>query len=284
MKMQVYTEAQLFEGKIGGFLLANEDVFSLFLGVLQGIKAGQYKDPLMATIEEEGKLLAFIQMTPPHPLNLVLVDESRQTDVIEFLITRLMALDVQVQSIISVKPWAYDLAHRWEVRTGQAYELLMDQGLYRLDRVNEQLEASPGNWRYATEADAPLIEKWYSQFEEDAGLAVSPVEVVRERVAYFLKEQEVFVWEHEGEVVSMMKKSRPTQHGITVSLVFTPKDKRQKGYARTLVAAVSTELLMTYDFCMLYTDMLNPTSNKIYQEIGYQKLVDSVHIGFVKAT
>ncbi|MGB3100710.1 MAG: GNAT family N-acetyltransferase, partial [Psychrobacillus psychrotolerans] len=33
-----------------------------------------------------------------------------------------------------------------------------------------------------------------------------------------------------------------------------------------------------FEFCVLYTDMLNPTSNKIYQEIGYKKLVDSVHL------
>ena len=48
-----------------------------------------------------------------------------------------------------------------------------------------------------------------------------------------------------------------------------------------MVAAGSEELLKTYDFCVLYTDMMNPTSNKIYQEIGYQKIADSIHIEFV---
>lgn len=44
----------------------------------------------------------------------------------------------------------------------------------------------------------------------------------------------------------------------------------------------SKELLKDYQFCVLYTDMLNPTSNKIYQEIGYKHIADSIHISFVE--
>ena len=97
-----------------------------------------------------------------------------------------------------------------------------------------------------------------------------------------IDKREVFIWEDDGEVVSMMKKSRPTKRGITVGLVYTPKNQRRKGYARTLVAEISKELLKDYDFCTLYTDMMNPTSNKIYKEIGYVKIVDSVQLGFEK--
>ena len=80
----------------------------------------------------------------------------------------------------------------------------------------------------------------------------------------------------------MMKKSRPSEPGVTVSFVFTPQEERKKGYARTMVAAGSEEFSKTYDFCVLYTDMMNPTSNKIYQEIGYRKIADSIHLEFMK--
>ena len=33
-----------------------------------------------------------------------------------------------------------------------------------------------------------------------------------------------------------------------------------------------------YQFCMLFTDLANPTSNKIYQEIGYYKIEEFVEI------
>jgi predicted GNAT family acetyltransferase len=181
-----------------------------------------------------------------------------------------------------LKPWAYKVAKKWEIKTGITHQLLMDQGLYRLNKVNETLEHSPGTWRYAEESDFSLIEKWFNLFESDTGMPISPIEHVKKRVAMFLKEREVFLWEDKGKIVSMMKKSRPTKNGITVTLVFTPKEERKKGYARTLVAAVSRELLKDFDFCVLYTDMMNPTSNKIYREIGYKRIADSVHLGFDK--
>ncbi|TYS57504.1 GNAT family N-acetyltransferase [Sutcliffiella horikoshii] len=282
MRFKVYDNAHDFEGKIESFLLEKEDVFSLFYGVLQAIKAGNYENPFMAVIEEDGNVLAFLQMTPPHPLNFVFVDENRLEEIIDFFIRNMVELEIEFSSIISLKEWAYQVARKWEVKTGKSHQLLMDQGLYRLNKVNESLVHSPGSWRYAEENDSAIIEKWFNLFENDAGLPISPIEQVKKRVAMFLKEQEIFIWEDKGKIVSMMKKSRPTKNGITVSLVFTPKEERKKGYARTLVTAVSRELLKKFNFCVLYTDMMNLTSNKIYREIGYERIADSVHLGFDK--
>ncbi|MCK1997279.1 GNAT family N-acetyltransferase [Psychrobacillus psychrodurans] len=278
MNFQRYENVDAFAKIVTPFLEENEDKFSLFLGVLKGIKAGAYKNPYMATIEENGQLLAIFQMTPPHPLNIIFVDENQISTCIDLCISELTKHAVPVASIISVKEWAVLFAQKWQEKTDGNYSLMMDQGLYRLDQVEESLEMSPGKWRYATISDAQLIEKWCSQFEQDTGLSVTAPEEIKKRVKNMLDGKEVFFWEDQGEVVSMMKKSRPTTNGITVSLVFTPAEKRKKGYGRTLVATVSKELLKEFEFCVLYTDMLNPTSNKIYQEIGYQKLVDSVHL------
>ncbi|NMH74560.1 GNAT family N-acetyltransferase [Bacillus sp. RO2] len=282
MKFKVYENAHDFEKKIESFLLEKEDVFSLFYGVLQAIKAGNYENPFMATIEEDGNVLAFFQMTPPHPLNIIFVDENRLDEIIDFFIKNIVELKIEFSSIISLKEWAYKVAEKWEDKTGKAHQLLMDQGLYRLNTVNEMLVHSPGSWRYAEESDSALIEKWFNSFENDAGLSTSPIEQVKKRVAMFLNKQEIFIWEDKGKIVSMMKKSRPTKNGVTVSLVFTPKEERKKGYARTLVTAVSKELLKDFNFCVLYTDLMNPTSNKIYREIGYERIADSVHLGFDK--
>ncbi|MFC2950011.1 hypothetical protein [Virgibacillus sediminis] len=77
MKFKVYNNAHDFERKVEPILSEKEDVFSLFWGVLPAIKAGNYEDAFMATIEEDGRVLALFQMTPPHPLNLIFVDEIR---------------------------------------------------------------------------------------------------------------------------------------------------------------------------------------------------------------
>ena len=82
------------------------------------------------------------------------------------------------------------------------------------------------------------------------------------------------LWE-DGVVVSMAGASGPTPNGIRVGAVYTPPDKRRRGYASALVAALSQEQLDTgKKFCFLYTDLANPTSNKIYQDIGYEPVCD----------
>ncbi len=277
-----YEKAEEFAQAVTPFLLENEDKFSLFFGVLERIKEGFYENPYMAAIEEDGELLALFQMTPPHPLNIIFTKESKLEECIELSINKLLDESIHIESIISVKEWATRFAEKWKEKTGQGTTLLMDQGLYRLDVIDETLEHSPGSWRYATHTDALLIEKWYAEFVEDTGIERLAAEEIQKRVKIMLDQQEVFLWEDKGKVVSMMKKARPTANGVTVSFVFTPREERRKGYARTMVAAGSKELLKEFRFCVLYTDMMNPTSNKIYQEIGYRKLIDSVHLKFNK--
>lgn len=280
MEFKKFEDVHEFAMKAEPILVDREDVYSLFFGVLQAIKAGRYENPFMATIEENGEVVALFQMTPPHPLNLIFVDENCLEASMDLLIKNLLDLAIEIPSIISLKPWAYRFSEKWQVEIGKGQKLLMDQGLYRLDKVDETLEKSPGIWRLAEEKDCSLIEKWFSLFEGDTGLPVTAAKEVKQRVALFVGEREVFLWEDQGKVVSMMKKSRPTKHGVAVSLVFTPREERRKGYARTMVAACSNELLKEYEYCVLYTDMMNPTSNKIYQEIGYKKIADSVQLGF----
>lgn len=229
MNFQRYENVDAFAKIVTPFLEENEDKFSLLLGVLKGIKAGAYENPYMATIEENGKLLAIFQMTPPHPLNIIFVDENQISTCIDLCISELTKHAVPVESIISVKEWAVLFGQKWQEKTDGNFSLMMDQGLYRLDQVEESLEMSPGKWRYAAISDAQLIEKWYSQFEQDTGLSVTAPKEIKKRVKNMLDGKEVFFWEDQGEVVSMMKKSRPTTNGITVSLVFTPAEKRKKG-------------------------------------------------------
>ena len=73
----------------------------------------------------------------------------------------------------------------------------------------------------------------------------------------------------------MALQTRPTQHGIGVGGVYTPPELRRRGYASSCVAALSQRLLDAgFEYCTLYTDLSNPTSNDIYQQIGYRPVGD----------
>src|SRR5581483_201888 len=80
------------------------------------------------------------------------------------------------------------------------------------------------------------------------------------------------VWEVDGEVVSMCGYGGPTPNGIRIGPVYTPPEHRGHGYASALTAEVSQHQLDAgRTFCFLYTDATNPTSNAIYERIGYRK-------------
>ena len=75
--------------------------------------------------------------------------------------------------------------------------------------------------------------------------------------------------------------SGPTPTGIRIGPVYTPPEHRRHGYATTLVADLSAWLLeQGHRACFLYTDLANPTSNRIYVEIGYERVCDAMEFSF----
>ncbi len=82
------------------------------------------------------------------------------------------------------------------------------------------------------------------------------------------------IWEDE-QPVSFGGFGGRTPNGIRIGPIYTPPGHRRRGYASALTAEMTTELLAGgRRFCFLFTDLANPTSNSIYQRIGYRPVAD----------
>lgn len=162
---------------------------------------------------------------------------------------------------------------------GQDYQIDTEQGLYRLDQLIEPRPCS-GNGRLASMKDHGLITDWYCKFVEEAMQESADAETIARVTQRMIENEDFRVWENQGNSVAMTAVSRPTGKGITVSYVYTPVEHRGNGYASNLTAMVSRSMLENrgLEFCTLFTDMANPTSNKIYQAIGYYKITDMIYI------
>ena len=89
------------------------------------------------------------------------------------------------------------------------------------------------------------------------------------------------LWEDGGAVVSASGWGGPTPNGIRIGPVYTPPELRGRGYATALVAELSQTLLDEgRRFCFLFTDLANPTSNAIYERIGYVRVCEAAMISF----
>lgn len=79
----------------------------------------------------------------------------------------------------------------------------------------------------------------------------------------------LYFWMVEGQPVSMANIAhRSPRHG-RINAVYTPPAARKQGYASALVAEVCELLHRESLQPMLYADLTNPNSNKVYQQIGF---------------
>jgi predicted GNAT family acetyltransferase len=161
-------------------------------------------------------------------------------------------------------------AQVWTAVTGQRPRVGMRQGVYELRQVAGDVAVGEGNGRLrlATANDYYVVRDWAQQFQQEA-LHEDDREAAHLMIAQFVQNEELYLWDVD-EPVAMAAKLRPTRHGIAISLVYTPPDKRGLGHASRCVASLSQQLLAEgRQFCTLFTDLNNPTSNQLYQRIGY---------------
>jgi predicted GNAT family acetyltransferase len=132
---------------------------------------------------------------------------------------------------------------------------------------------------FARTDDIDLVIEMIESFRTEIGEThpESTRQVASERIA----DNALVFWETDGQPVSMAGFKGRTPNGIRIVLVYTPPALRGRGYASSLVAVLSQHLLDTgRKFCFLYTDLANPTSNKIYRDVGYEYVADSIRIHF----
>ena len=116
---------------------------------------------------------------------------------------------------------------------------------------------------------------------EDAG---APFRTTPDTRAGWIARGALFLWEAGGAPVSMALVAGRTRHGVRIGYVFTPRDRRGRGYAGALTAALSQLMLdQGARFCVLCTDLANPTSNALYPRVGYRPLCDELEVEFLTA-
>jgi len=124
-----------------------------------------------------------------------------------------------------------------------------------------------------------LIGEWIWDFSKSVPDVLTYEEC--EKMAYkHIKNKTLYIWVDNHHIVSMVNAGRKTKNGSIISLVYTPEHYRGNDYASSAVYQLSKQLLETQQFCALYTDLQNPTSNSIYQKIGYKWVCESIMYEF----
>jgi uncharacterized protein len=138
--------------------------------------------------------------------------------------------------------------------------------------VDSDLPSPPGTFRPAAEADVTLLSTWTDAFVSEARIP-EPVDSKR-IVEDAISRGRLHVWE-DGEPVSMAAWTGKTPNGVRINFVYTPRERRGKGYGTACVKALTRQQLEQGNaFCWLYTDVSSAASPNIFKRIGYWPVSD----------
>lgn len=266
-----------FAERVRPFLGERPARHSVVLTRLARALAGERSQPPESELwwwveQPDGQVVAALMQTPPHGAYLAADDEAA----VRALARAAWAVRPDLRSVGGPDPTAAVFADEWARCGGPPAEVVMRQRLLQVDRLVEPPQA-PGRHRLAAPADVPLLRAWGEAFTDEATPGGVRIDHVTARVAAAL----LHVWEVGGRPVSMAAVTQPEAGVARVQLVYTPPAERGHGYATACVAAVTREQLAEPGrTCMLYTDAANPTSNAVYERLGYRVIGTATDLAF----
>lgn len=264
-------DAAEYLARAGDYLQSQPVEHSVLLTTAHRRAAEPPGDALWLWAERDGQVVAAAQHTPPMKGYVSMLPD----DTVPALVTGLHAQRPELPGVGGMRSAAEAFAGRWCEITGVGVSTAVAQGVYVADTVRHPAEVA-GHLRAADLADVDLVQGWADTFQAELDSRGVPRVDVRPRIAEGL----VSLWEDAARPVSVAMVS-PAHGGVSrVSLVYTPPEHRRRGYAAGCVAAATQRELDRGHRCMLYTDAANPTSNGVYQRIGFRRVQEAVDLSF----
>ena len=271
-----HADVHAFAERAVPWLLQAEAEHNLILGIIEQLKStGATLRAYLATIEENGDVCGCAFRTPPYKVGLTRMPLAGVPSLVEDL----AQVYSELPAVLGPAAPTRAFAEAWGARHGKTALVGRHNRIYELHQVIMPEPMPPGAVRLAGKGDAPVVVDWLEQFAVETGVTTPNVQAF---VASHINNRTLFLWEDEGEPRTAAAYAGKTPHGVRIGFVFTPPQFRRRGYASACTATVSQRALDTgNEFCCLYTDLDNPTSNDIYQRIGYVPVCDVVDYVFI---
>lgn len=232
------------------------------------------KTPLMAAHLRQNAQPDFIaMMTPPFPLLIWFETQLGEKELKELALT-IKEKGWDLPGVNGIASCSSRFASAWAEINQINAQPVMHSMSYELTEVLFPDPMPTGSFRFAQENQAEILLKYMNEMQDDLNVTVR-IEYTLEHMHNFIGNKRIGIWLVDDQPVSMAMSNRPQLTSIGISAVYTPNEYRGKGYASAVVATLSQELLnQGYQRINLFTDLANPTSNKIYKAIGFNEVCD----------
>ncbi|MFF3950963.1 GNAT family N-acetyltransferase [Streptomyces sp. NPDC001902] len=265
---------EVFRSEAGAFLAARPDLHTMLLSgldTIEQLRSGGKQPPTVLgwwrEADETATTAAFVWM-PPHMLTASRLSQAAATHLAGLLATQAQPFAQLLADDSSVRAFS----EAWRTTTGSAPKSGPHLRLYRLGRLVRPGVAPPGAPRTATGGDLALLREWCTRFVTEAGSLGADLDAfIDERMS----RGGWRLWTVGDEPVAMAAMTSVVAGTARLTPVYTPPEQRGRGYASAVTAAVSQAARDAgAEHVLLFTDLANPTSNSVYQRIGYRPVSD----------
>jgi predicted GNAT family acetyltransferase len=264
----------------GPLLMAEPESYTVLLSVLSTLaSSGAHtfgsEPPVLGWWESPAGIAAAMLWTRPYPLQLTRLPDPAAAELATALGSGYAA---SVTDAIGTEADLTAFAAAWSAATGARSRIRQRQRLYRLGVLTPPDPAPEGAPRVATLADESLMSAWEEAFGIETGHTERRSATAGQAR---LRQGGLLFWEVAGEPAAMAAITPAIAGVARVGLVYTPAANRGRGYgAAVTVAASRLALDRGAESVILFTDLANPTSNALYQRLGYRPIADKLMLGF----
>ncbi|MFC9708856.1 GNAT family N-acetyltransferase [Paenibacillus sp. NPDC056933] len=137
-----------------------------------------------------------------------------------------------------------------------------------------------GTMHQAKKHHVEIVAAFLAGFSEEAyGLSVDPDSQIP-AAEEMIKAGNLYLWYIDSHPVSMANIAHRSPRHARINAVYTPSVFRKRGFASAVVAEICSVIESEGLQPMLYADLKNPDSNRVYQNIGFQEKGKVVDIKF----
>jgi predicted GNAT family acetyltransferase len=223
-------------------------------------------DRLFITVEgPDGEAVGLAMQTPPHPLFVSRMPQGAAAA----LADSLAGAARDLPGVNGARDSTTAFSEAWCRRTNQTATIVTAMRMYRLEKLNRPRQVS-GEAIAAAVCDTGLVADWLAAFHDEA-TPHTPREDWSALAQRRITAGQVHLWRDRDAPVAMAAVSAPAAGVARVGPVYTPVPARRRGYGAAVTAAATAAAIAAgIEHVVLYTDLANPTSNSIYQAIGYR--------------
>jgi len=259
---------------------------TLTLTVLDGVLRGAFPPRAMLTVHEGVSVVGAVLRTAERPVLTSGVPPRCAAAVAEVLAGLDPAADGAQGPVDAAEPFAA----AWSARTGASLEVALRMRLFALEELRPPVGVPGGVHAVTADDDAgiDLLAAWRSAFDAELAGGWQHAHTSRDDVVNALVSGAAeLVWlvpDGDGALEPVAQAAaRPVTAGMSrIGPVYTVPEQRGRGYAAAVTAAAARWALdRGARHVLLYTDLANPTTNRLYPRLGFRPRYDAVEFRFV---